>query len=108
MQTDRRRKFGASSVIDVQQVPFDAQVAEQCRDRAEPEAVRAAGGVRASAAPMCAPISSGGINIDGPRWIVWRSSASLQSLAQTRSVRRRISKSTRPPPLAQLSNSTVG
>ena len=37
---------------------------------------------------MCAPISSGGMSIDAPRWIAWRSSASLQSLVQTRSVRR--------------------
>ena len=37
--------------------------------------------------PMWAPITSGGISIEAPRWIVWRSSASLQSLVHTRSVR---------------------
>ena len=58
--------------------------------------------------PMCAPITSGGINIEAPRWIVWRSRASLQSLVQTRSVRRRIPRSMRAPPDEQLSISTSG
>ncbi len=58
--------------------------------------------------PMWAPITSGGMNIDAPRWIVWRSRASLQSLVHTRSVRRRISWSMRAPPDEQLSISTSG
>ena len=58
--------------------------------------------------PMCAPITSGGISIDAPHWMVCRSSASLQSLVHTRSVRRRISWSMRAPPLLQLSISTPG
>ncbi len=41
--------------------------------------------------PTCAPITSGGKNTEKPRWMACRSSASLLSEVQMRSVRFRIS-----------------
>ena len=40
--------------------------------------------------PMCPPTSSGGTTTPVQRWMVWRSSASLQSEPQIRSVRSRM------------------
>ena len=58
--------------------------------------------------PTWLPTSSGGTSSWVQRWMCWRSRASLVSLAQTRSVRARMPRSTRPPPDAQLSISTPG
>ena len=64
--------------------------------------------VCARGGPTCEPTSSGGSSSCVQRWIDWRSSASLVSLAHTRSVRARIPRSTRAPPDEQLSISTAG
>ena len=93
--------------VEVQQVALDTQAAEQRCGGAERKIVAPAGGVR-TLGPMWAPIISAGMSIDAPRWIVWRSSGSLQSLVHTRTVRSSISWSIRPPPDEQLSNSTPG
>ena len=39
------------------------------------------------APPTCAPMSSGGRRYEKPRWIVWRSTASLRSISETRARR---------------------
>ena len=80
------------------QVPLDAEVAEEGGGRA--------GSRGRGCGPWCAtvpeamwePISSGGTSCAVQRWIVWRSSGSMQSETQTRSVRSRMPRSTRPPP----------
>jgi hypothetical protein len=58
--------------------------------------------------PMCPPTSSGGTTRPDQRWMDCRSRASLQSEAQIRSVSSRIPRSTRAPPVEQLSISTPG
>ena len=64
--------------------------------------------VWACGGPTWQPITDGGISVEAWRWIVWRSSASLQSLVHTRSVRVRMPRSIRAPPDEQLSISTPG
>ena len=78
-------------VVEREQVPLDAEVTEHRRRGAERRACATGRWCAIAVGPMWAPISSGGISIEAPRWIVWRSRASLQSLVQTRTVRRRIS-----------------
>ena len=64
--------------------------------------------VCACGGPTWLPTSSGGSSWPVHRWICCRSSGSMQSLAQTRSVRSRTSRSTRRPPDEHDSISTPG
>ena len=64
--------------------------------------------VWATGPPRWVPTSSGGTSSEVQRWIRCRSTASMVSLGQTRSVRVSTSRSTRPPPLAHDSISRSG
>ena len=64
--------------------------------------------VCARGAPTWLPTSSGGISWLVHRWICWRSSGSMKSLPQTRSVRSRTPRSTRAPPEEHDSISSPG
>ena len=101
------RELVEVAVVGVEQVPLDAEVAEQRRGGPEREALDRPV-VWARGGPMWAPMTSGGNRWEKPRWMSGVRAASLQSEVQIRAVRRRIPASARPPPEAHDSNSTPG